>query len=260
MDATLDAARTLVAACRDLVDGAVARLAGAATVDGRVDVERLDREQVLAYDLASAASRVAAAEELLAYGERGGLEERLAVVFAGETAADLVARTAGREQDWGISGGFALAEARDALSAARSVALLDEVAAAVLENPDLPRHLPEELALARQTFKDFAEAEVRPVAERVHREDADIPDEVIAELGGMGCFGLSIPERHGGFAQGESADDFLSMVVVTEELSRGSLGVAGSLITRPEILSKALVKGGRPSSRSAGSRGSRRVS
>ncbi len=202
MDATLDAARTLVAACRDLVDGAVARLAGAAAVDGRVDVERLDREQVLAYDLASAASRVAAAEELLAYGERGGLEERLAVVFAGETAADLVARTAGREQDWGISGGFALAEARDALSAARSVALLDEVAAAVLENPDLPRHLPEELALARQTFKDFAEAEVRPVAERVHREDADIPDEVIAELGGMGCFGLSIPERHGGFAQG----------------------------------------------------------
>ena len=54
----------------------------------------------------------------------------------GRPRADLVARTAGREQDWGISGGFALAEARDALSAARSVALLDEVAAAVLENPD----------------------------------------------------------------------------------------------------------------------------
>src|SRR3712207_1717396 len=76
--------------------------------------------------------------------------------------------------------------------------------------------------------------------------DEDIPDAIISELGGMGAFGLSIPEKFGGFAAGESEDDFMSMVVVTEELSRGSLGVAGSLITRPEILSKALVKGGTP--------------
>ena len=38
--------------------------------------------------------------------------------------------------------------------------------------------------------------------------------------------------------------DYLGMVVATEELSWGSLGIGGSLITRPEILTRALVAGG----------------
>ena len=59
----------------------------------------------------------------------------------------------------------------------------------------------------------------------------------------MGCFGISIPERFGGI-QSDEQEDNLGMIVVTEELTRGSLGAAGSLITRPEILSKALLKGG----------------
>jgi (2S)-methylsuccinyl-CoA dehydrogenase len=59
----------------------------------------------------------------------------------------------------------------------------------------------------------------------------------------MGCFGLCIPEKFGGI-QPDDKPDNISMLVVTEELSRGSLGLAGSLITRPEILSKALLKGG----------------
>ncbi len=59
----------------------------------------------------------------------------------------------------------------------------------------------------------------------------------------MGCFGLCIPEKFGGI-QPDDRPDNISMLVVTEELSRGSLGAAGSLITRPEIMSKALLKGG----------------
>jgi (2S)-methylsuccinyl-CoA dehydrogenase len=59
----------------------------------------------------------------------------------------------------------------------------------------------------------------------------------------MGMFGLSIPETYGGL-QEDDKEDTLGMSVVTEELSRGSLGAAGSLITRPEILSRALLKGG----------------
>ena len=59
----------------------------------------------------------------------------------------------------------------------------------------------------------------------------------------MGCFGLSIPERYGGI-QSDDHEDNMGMIVVTEELSRGSLGGAGSLITRPEILSRSLLKGG----------------
>ena len=59
----------------------------------------------------------------------------------------------------------------------------------------------------------------------------------------MRFFGLSIPQRYGGM-QSDDHEDNMGMIVVTEELSRGSLGGAGSLITRPEILSRALQKGG----------------
>ncbi|CAN5488746.1 acyl-CoA dehydrogenase family protein [soil metagenome] len=246
--ALIDDARTIVAAARQVVDGGLTRLASDSQKDGRIDLELMDREQQLAYDLASAASRVTAAEEMLAYGEQGDLEAQLTLAFAGEMAADLASRLAGRERDWDLA---ADADWRGepfatAFRAARSTGLLEQLGDAVLRSPDLPRHLAEEMQLVRGTFKDFAETKVMPVAEHVHREDADIPDNIITELADMGCFGLSIPEEHGGFAQGESEDDFMSMVVVTEELSRGSLGVAGSLITRPEILSKALVGGGTP--------------
>jgi (2S)-methylsuccinyl-CoA dehydrogenase len=70
-----------------------------------------------------------------------------------------------------------------------------------------------------------------------------IPQEILDPLTEMGCFGLSIPERYGGM-QSDDHEDNMGMIVVTEELSRGSLGAAGSLITRPEILSRALQKGG----------------
>ena len=241
----LEAARTIISAAREVVDAGLARLAADSQKNGRIDVELMDREQQLAYDLASAASRVTAAEEMLAYGENGGHEAQLTLAFAGEMAADLTARIAGRERDWNLAADAAWhGEAfADAFRDARSTALLEELGEKALRSPDLPRDLDEEMQMVRGTFKDFAERKVMPVAEHVHREDADIPDAIIEELAEMGCFGLSIPEEHGGFADG-SGNDFMSMVAVTEELSRGSLGVAGSLITRPEILSKALVGGG----------------
>ena len=77
----------------------------------------------------------------------------------------------------------------------------------------------------------------------MHRTNADIPEDVIAGLAELGGFGLSVPEEYGGFASGGEAD-YLGMVVATEELSWGSLGVGGSLITRPEILTRAIVAGG----------------
>src|SRR4029077_7078933 len=87
------------------------------------------------------------------------------------------------------------------------------------------------------------EDEVRPLAEHVPRRNDDIPEAVITGLAEIGAFGLSVPEEYGGFASG-GENDYLGMVVATEELCRGSLGVGGSLITRPEILTRALVKGG----------------
>ena len=73
--------------------------------------------------------------------------------------------------------------------------------------------------------------------------NADIPEDIIAGLAELGGFGLSVPEEYGGFAAGGESD-YLGMVVATEELSWGSLGVGGSLITRPEILTRAIVRGG----------------
>jgi alkylation response protein AidB-like acyl-CoA dehydrogenase len=70
----------------------------------------------------------------------------------------------------------------------------------------------------------------------------------------MGCFGLSIPERYGGI-QSDDHEDNMGMIVVTEELSRGSLGGAGSLITRPEILSRACSRAAPKSSGRSGCRG-----
>jgi (2S)-methylsuccinyl-CoA dehydrogenase len=204
MPAPLDVARTLTAACREVVDGGLRRLATDTVKDGRVSIDLLDREQQLAYDLASTASRVAAAEEMLAYGEKGELEAQLTLAFAGEVAADLAARVAGREPNWDLGADAAWhgPDVAEALRAARDTTLLEELGETVLRSPELPRHLGEEMELVRGTFKDYAESKVMPIAEHIHREDADIPDEIIAELAEMGCFGLSIPEEHGGFAEG----------------------------------------------------------
>jgi (2S)-methylsuccinyl-CoA dehydrogenase len=98
-------------------------------------------------------------------------------------------------------------------------------------------------AMMRETFRKLADTHVMPIAESIHREDRLVPEDLITRLRELGCFGLSIPESYGGF-QSESDPDTLGMVLVTEELSRGSLGAAGSLITRPEILARALLKGG----------------
>src|SRR5262249_57133993 len=78
-----------------------------------------------------------------------------------------------------------------------------------------------------------------PNADRTRRHDELIPDRVIEAMAKLGYFGLSIPERYGGHELGH-----LAMILTTEELSRASLAAGGSLITRPEILAKALLAGG----------------
>jgi (2S)-methylsuccinyl-CoA dehydrogenase len=105
------------------------------------------------------------------------------------------------------------------------------------------RHLGEDFEMVADTFHRFALEQVRPHAEHVHRANADIPESVISGLAELGGFGLSVPEEFGGFASGGESE-YLGMVVATEELSWGALGVGGSLITRPEILTRALVNGG----------------
>ncbi len=93
--------------------------------------------------------------------------------------------------------------------------------------------------MARDAVRQFAATEVAPLAERIHRHDDLVPDELIRKMAELGYFGMAVPEEYGGGGMGN-----LVMIVTTEELSAASLAGAGSLITRPEILTKALLKGG----------------
>ena len=96
----------------------------------------------------------------------------------------------------------------------------------------------EMLDLTRATFRRFAEAEVRPFAPEWHRRDVLIPLHILETLGEMGAFGLTVAERWGGSGLGK-----LAMAAVTEELSRGYIGV-GSLGTRSEIAAELIEKSG----------------
>ena len=121
-----------------------------------------------------------------------------------------------------------------------------------------PTHLSDDFELVADTFRRFAEDKIRPVAEHVHRTNADVPEDIITGLAELGGFGLSVPEEYGGFATGGEYD-YIGMVVATEELSRGSLGIGGSLVTRPEILTRALDRGrDRRAEAARGCRASRR--
>ncbi len=196
-----------------------------------------DAGQVLAYDLAHAAAGVETARSMLDYGAKGDIEAAFACAFAADVAHDLITRVAGRERLWGVDPA-PLRAVDGFLAAYRDPEFLAGLAAV-----SSPRHLDDDFELVQDTFRRFAEEKIAPAAEHVHRSNGDVPEDIIAGLGEMGAFGLSVPEQYGGWAGGGD-QDYLGMVVATEELSRGSLGIGGSLITRPEILTRALVKGG----------------
>src|SRR3954453_22745715 len=197
----------------------------------------MDEQQVVAYDVAHAAASVELAKAMVEYGEKGELEAKLACAFVADMVHDLASKVLGREQYWNVHA-EPTETTREFVRTYRDPAFL-----ASLAGEDGPRHLDSDFEMVQDTFRRFAEDKVRPVAEHIHRTNADIPEDVIGGLAEMGGFGLSVPEEYGGFASGRESD-YLGMVVATEELSRGSLGAGGSLITRPEILTRALVRGG----------------
>lgn len=193
--------------------------------------------QVLAYDLAHSAAQVETARAMLDYGAKGDLEAAITCAFTADMVHDLITRIAGREKVWGIE----TAPMRDAhpfLEKFRA----PEFVASLAQQPG-PLHLDGEMEMVADTFRSFAEKVIKPHAEHVHRHNADVPEEIVTGLAEMGAFGLSVPAEYGGFSEGGDGE-YMGMVVATEELSRVSLGIGGSLITRPEILTRALVKGG----------------
>ena len=252
----LDNADTLLANTSALLDTAFSKLKAACSEDGKVSASALDSHQLISYDLSLSWAECTAARFSLQHARR--LEEsarddlvtELAALFTAESVNNTLARLRARPADYGLS-----RQDIDAVSDSPAAASflgrnltaehLGALGDAVLQRdgdlgPDL---LGEHHSMMRDTFRRFADDVVAPLAESVHREDLDIPDEILEPLKEMGLFGLSIPESYGGLQENDE-EDTLGMIVVTEELSRGSLGAAGSLITRPEILSRALLKGG----------------
>jgi len=238
----LAAAARAVELAGTAVDRAARHLASVSTVDGKLSVAKLDEHQVVAYDLAHAAAAVEASRVMCAYAGHGEIESMLARAYIADAYADLATRIAGRDAAWGVDPAD-LAPAHDFVTAHRDPAFLEALADQCAKHGSGPSHLSDDFELVAETFRRFAEDKIRPAAEHVHRANADVPEDIITGLAEIGGFGLSVPEEYDGFATGGESD-YIGMVVATEELSRGSLGIGGSLVTRPEILTRALVAGG----------------
>jgi (2S)-methylsuccinyl-CoA dehydrogenase len=252
----LDACTAALAAADALLATARAHVAAAVTDSGRVDARRLDDHQYAAHALAWLATYVEALRQMRAWGaqlaEAGTLDElaRLTLAAAfGEYLAQIAGGIAmsqvevARPADLGLDDGdlarFRTPEVARLIASGNGAAARAEIAEAIAARGFADAALGDDtLALVQNQFRRFADQKLAPFAQAWHRADALIPDEVIAEMAALGVFGLTLPERWGGSDLGR-----LAMCVVTEELSRGYLGV-GSLGTRSEIAAELILDHG----------------
>jgi len=244
-----------------LLETARARVRAQVAPQGKVDAGALDTHQTAAHALAWLATYVEAlrqmqnwAERLEAKGGFGEIEALIHQIAFGEYLWQIhggIPMSQGeiaRPQDIGLTQddcGVLMVPAVMRLTqegnsqAARSrlVALMQDNAAHVTMGAP---GLDDEFDMIRDQFRRFAVEKVEPFAHDWHLRDTLIPMEVIGELAEMGVFGLTIPEEFGGFGLSKTA-----MAVVSEELSRGYIGV-GSLATRSEIAAELILCGGTP--------------
>jgi (2S)-methylsuccinyl-CoA dehydrogenase len=243
---TLDDAARLRDAAQQLVDGSLVR-AREVTGGGRdIDDHQVLTERVVyaATQARAAHQLVEAVRELKAEGRATEHHEVLCAASVAELSISLRARLEAATEDLGLSDAdFASAFPAKLRVLERSSAhesVMRGIGRRVCETrgqDDWP--LDELSEQVREAVRDFGDREVAPEAERIHRNDDLVPERFIREMAELGYFGLAIPEAYGGSEMGN-----LAMILTTEELSRASLAAAGSLITRPEILTKALVGGG----------------
>ncbi|HSN27476.1 MAG TPA: acyl-CoA dehydrogenase family protein [Kofleriaceae bacterium] len=214
------------AAARALADKAV-EAARTLTKNG----ETADEHQVVVERVAYAATEARVIAEL---AEVPSTVADAAKVATAELAASI------RHRLEPIAGLLSLGDLPFIADEQRAPAAVEAIGAdAIASEGRLKWPLDEVLEEIRSNVRAFAEREIAPHAEHIHRHDDLIPERFITEMGKAGYFGLSIPESYGGHELGN-----LAMILTTEELSRASLAAAGSLITRPEILAKALIAGG----------------
>ena len=258
-----DAGAKLIALARRATDAVEALLADAtAAVRGRVTVDHqvvdalLDREQRATHGLAWLATYVESVRQLAAYAERmhaggtlGEIEELLVRLGIGEYLAQIqggIPMSQGemvRPADLGLAAEAVAARLAGPLDAfaqdhvghrARLVELMRERREGTVGDCGLD----ETLTTMREEMRKFADSEIAPQAQQWHRTNSYIPLEVVAQMSELGVFGLTIPQDYGGLGLGKE-----SMCVVSEELSRGYIGV-GSLGTRSEIAAELITGSG----------------
>ncbi len=230
-------------------------LRAAVTVGGKVSGAALETHQFAAHALSWLATYTEALRQMRAWAGRlsdtgcfGEMEALILQIAFGEYLNQIhggIPMSQGeiaRLQDLGLdpaAPGAAvsalMARGNTAAARARLVALMrDNHGRATFGATGLD----EELEMIRDQFRRYADEKVIPFAHDWHLKDELIPMEIIGELAEMGVFGLTIPEEYGGFGLSKA-----SMVVVSEELSRGYIGV-GSLGTRSEIAAELILCGG----------------
>ncbi len=260
-----DPSRDLVASAQDAVSAVEALLADATiavrrqvSTDGQVTSRLVDREQRATHGLAWLATYAQAVRQLAAYAERmraggrfGAIEELVVRIGLGEYLAQIlggIPMSQGeivRPADLGLSLDQVaarvtpaietlIASGNDADTRARLVALLRDHHGITVGDCGLD----DTLDAVREEMHKFAESEVKPHAHEWHLANDYIPLDIIAHMAELGVFGLTIPEAYGGMGLGKE-----SMCVVSEELSRGYIGV-GSLGTRSEIAAELILGGG----------------
>ena len=251
---SLRAARKAVEAIGRLYDIARERIRARVVKSGALDGASLDREQLAAHALAYVATDLAACRQLLVWadGFPGAESAAIAQVFIAEVTRNLRSVVyLGATETYAVSellvspadiaetvGAAAIARWADEESSGERYLALGRAHAA---GTTAPVGLTDEtLLMMRGEFKKFVNERVIPIAQPVHRRDELIPMDLIRAMSEMGVFGITIPETYGGQGLGK-----IAMCVITEELSRGYIGV-GSLGTRAEIAAELILHGGTP--------------
>ena len=252
--------RQAVAAVEALFADARRAVADRVTVDGRPASRSLDREQRAAHGLAWLATYVEAIRQLAAYAQRlmetdslGEVEDLLVRIGTGEYLAQIlggIPMSQGeivRLADLGLTPSAVAARvtpAIDSLIASGNTAERRERLATLMRDGQQATvgacGLDETLETIREEMRKFADAVVVPHAQEWHLRNEYIPLDVIGQMSELGVFSLTIPEDYGGMGLGKE-----SMCVVSEELSRGYIGV-GSLGTRSEIAAELILGSGTP--------------
>jgi (2S)-methylsuccinyl-CoA dehydrogenase len=251
-------AREAVAAIEALLDDATRKLRARVTIQGRAASQVFDTEQRATHGLAWFATYVEAIRQLVAYAERlnaaqrfGETEELLVRIGVGEYLAQIsggIAMSQGeiaRPADFGLNAADVAGRWTAALdrliasgNTARNRARLSELMCEQPPGVVGDCGLDETLEQVRAEMRGFADSEIVPHAHDWHLGNEYIPEDAVAQMSELGVFSLTIPEEYGGMGLGKEA-----MCVVSEELSRGYIGV-GSLGTRSEIAAELILAGG----------------